>query len=377
MEQKQRYSVEELREKGLILLEFISGSQMYGTAIPGKSDVDIRGVFVLPDEDFSHVDFDPAWEEVESGKFINDKGVECEMKFYELRKFLRLLEKNNPNMLEAFSIPDDCLIYKDPLIDLILNRHKDFLTKKSFDSFSGFAYSQTSKARGTNKKQNWEKERFERKGILDFCYVPWKQGTIGVKEWLALKGLKQSQCGLVPMPHIRYTYGLYTADSHKEYCKGIVSDEVSANDVQTAEIKIGEEPIATMHFNKDAWSVHCAEYKSYQVWLNERNEARFVDVKNHGQKIDSKNMMHMQRLLNMATDISEGKGIIARRPEAAELLKIRRGDISLEELLETSQSKINDIEIKFKNSDLPDDIVPGISQELNKTIREQFKNQKI
>lgn len=37
--------------------------------------------------------------------------------------------------------------------------------------------------------------------------------------------------------------------------------------------------------------------------LAERNTQRYVDIQNHGQKIDGKNMLHCIRLLQCANDI--------------------------------------------------------------------------
>jgi hypothetical protein len=115
-------------------------------------------------------------------------------------------------------------------------------------------------------------------------------------------------------------------------------------------------PDIIMQFNEAAWSKHCKDYKSYKTWLSERNEQRWIDVKAHGQKIDGKNMLHMQRLMNMAMDIANGKGIITRRPEAQELIKIRKGEVSLQELLDTAKSKLELIGKAFESSGLPDNV---------------------
>ena len=63
--------------------------------------------------------------------------------------------------------------------------------------------------------------------------------------------------------------------------------------------------------------------------MKERNEARWVDVKSHGQKIDGKNMMHCRRLMDMAREIGEGKGINVRRENADYLISIRKGEVDL------------------------------------------------
>lgn len=44
-------TINDLRTKGLIILECISGSKAYGLDTP-TSDTDIKGVFILPKEDY-------------------------------------------------------------------------------------------------------------------------------------------------------------------------------------------------------------------------------------------------------------------------------------------------------------------------------------
>lgn len=389
-EKKRKYTIDDLRKKGMILLEYVSGSQMYGTNTP-TSDVDHRGIFIMPDEDFSDFNYSPDWEEVESGKMIVD-GKDTEMTFYELRKFLQLLEKNSPNSLEIFNIPDNCLIYKHPLMDAILLNWRKILTKKCYQSFSGYAMDQTSKAHGKNKKQNWEKERFERKSILDFCYVPWKQGSIPIKEWmkkvldfgvtstqgtiLKSKGasISQEMLGLVKIPHMPFTYGVYVGGP-QEGCRGLIKEmeDTDASALRVSDIPKNAIPATTMTFNESAWSIHCDEYRSYLDWQANKNEARWVDVKGHNQKIDGKNMLHMQRLINMATDIALNKGIVTRRPEAADLLKIRRGEVSLQALLDSCKIKLEELKTLFDNNhNLPEEVEPGFCEQMNKNIRKYF-----
>jgi uncharacterized protein len=371
---KQKYTIQELRDKGLVFLEYISGSQMYGTNTD-KSDVDIKGIFIMPNEDFADFSYSPDWEEVSSGKFILPDGKECEITFYELRKFLKLLEKSNPNVLEIFDIPEDCIIYKHPFVDILLNNKDKFITKKSFYSFSGYALDQTNKAHGKEKKQNWEAARIERKTILDFCYVQHKQGSMPIKEWFKTvrditlipekffpgELVAQHRFGLAKIPHMTWTYGIYEGDG----LSGFVNNEETSELLKVSQIPKGLEPIAILQFNESAWSIHCDEYKSYQEWLTKRNDARWVDVKGHNQKIDGKNMLHMQRLINMATDIATGKGIVTRRPEAKELLKIRKGDVPLQELLDSADSKLKELKTLYDKSDLPDEVPPWLSPKLD------------
>src|ERR1041385_4613678 len=131
-------TVEELKANNCLLFECISGSKAYGTATE-DSDTDIKGVYILPRDRFYSLDFEEQISE-------NDNNVV----FYELRKFIDLLSKNNPNMLELLAVPQDSVIYKHPLFELI--QPELFLSKLCKDSFAGYAMTQIKKARGLNKK---------------------------------------------------------------------------------------------------------------------------------------------------------------------------------------------------------------------------------
>jgi hypothetical protein len=47
------------------------------------------------------------------------------------------------------------------------------------------------------------------------------------------------------------------------------------------------------------------------------------------------------RLIQMSKEIGRGEGIIVRRPDAAELLKIRRGEVNLDSLIAIEQKMLN------------------------------------
>jgi hypothetical protein len=120
--------------------------------------------------------------------------------------------------------------------------------------------------------------------------------------------------------------------------------------------------------------MHCKDYLSYQEWLENRNEQRWIDVQSHGQKIDGKNMMHCRRLLEMSREIAEGKGIIVRRPNADELLAIRRGEIDLQSLIDRAEKDILEIDELFKSSDLPESVDRQMIHDLIVKIRKSFYN---
>ncbi len=62
-------------------------------------------------------------------------------------------------MLELLYTPEDCIEYKHPIFDKILEHKDKFLSKSCRWSFGGYAIDQITKAKGLNKKMNWEEEK--------------------------------------------------------------------------------------------------------------------------------------------------------------------------------------------------------------------------
>jgi hypothetical protein len=159
--------------------------------------------------------------------------------------------------------------------------------------------------------------------------------------------------------------------------KGLVKTGEGANVAESNALRLssipkGEEPICNIIYNKDGYSEHCKDYKSYEDWLANKNEARWVDVKSHGQKIDGKNMMHSKRLTSMGREIAEGKGIIVRRDDADYLISIRRGEVDLESLIESVEKEIKDMDELFANSNLPDKVDEHFVNDLLIKIRKNI-----
>jgi hypothetical protein len=370
----------------------IRGSQAYGTATP-TSDIDYAGVYIQSMDDILGNRYKEQ---------INDD--KNDTVFYELRRFLELVATNNPTILELLNTPEDCIIYKHPLYDLILERKNEFITKACSRSFGGYGIQQIKKAKGQDKKQNWEKDKVTRKDVLDFCYVVEDGKSIPWKEWNSI--YDEKFIGAVNVPNARDVYALYY-DTDAALCfsesigesirenakrwrkesnipmgfgyKGLIKVGEGANVAESNQLRLssvpkGEIPIAHIIYNKDGYTMHCKDYLSYQEWLSNRNEQRWTDVKSHGQKIDGKNMMHCRRLLEMSREIAEGKGIIVRRPNADELLSIRRGEIDLQSLIDRAEKDILEIDELFKQSTLPESVDRQMIHDLIVKIRKLFYN---
>lgn len=389
-----KYNVEfynQLKEDGLIIFEVIVGSQAYGTATP-TSDIDKKFVYILPEDYILGTKYTPQIE-------VNKDYVG-----YEVKRFLELIASNNPTLLEMLHSPEDCIIHKDPVFDHILKHKDDVITNICADSFGGYARQQIKKAKGLDKKQNWEKERVSRKEPVDFCSVISGYKSFPLMKFIEENGLDQKFCGVANIPHARDMYALFydqkahncfsdlVSEEEKEFLKkylkskgetvglgykglykvGEGKNKGESNALRLSSIPKGEEHMAIFAYNKDGYTAHCDDYNEYQKWLEARNTQRWVETETHGQKIDGKNMMHCTRLIRMAVEIAEGKGLIVRRPDAQELLKIRRGELSLEELIESADEQIDRMDQLFEDSNLPDSIDRNFIHELLVKVRKEF-----
>ena len=294
------------------------------------------------------------------------------------------------------------------MFDDILVHRDEFITKICKDSFGGYARQQIKKAKGLDKKQNWEKDKVTRKDVLDFCYVIEGEKSIPFKVWNEFKSYDEKFCGVVNVPNARDVYAVYfdgdayscfsdkLADGHKELnktrvkesgkpmglgYKGLIKVGEGANAAESNQLRLssipkGETPICNIIYNKDGYTMHCKDYREYQEWLENRNETRYVETQGHGQRIDGKNMMHCIRLIRMAQEIGRGEGINVRRSDAEELLSIRRGEVDLDNLIQMADQAIEEMDSIFDNSDLPKKVDSGLVNSLLIKIRKEFYNRK-
>lgn len=386
-----------LKKNDLILFECIVGSQAYGTSRP-DSDIDKKFVYILPEEN------------IFGFNYIDSLEVNKDYFGWEIKRFLELIKVNNPTALEFLYSPEHCIIHKSKHFDKIIQHRDQFISKMTLKSFTGYATQQIKKATGLDKKQNWEVQRVTRKDILDFVYVLEDSGMVPWKKWNEVRGnyYESKFCGLVKVPKAKDLYALYY-DTNAHLCfakgeseetkehnktlfknngvpmgfgyKGMVKESEEdnspvSNQLRVSSIPKGQEVLVYLTYNKDGYTEHCKDYYSYQEWLTKRNEARYVEVKGHGQKIDGKNMLHCVRLIDMGIEIGQGKGLIVERENADFLLKIRAGELNLRELVTLANERLNLMNEIYEKSILPDAPDYELIDELLIDIRKKVYNRK-
>ena len=399
-----KYTIDYLREHNLIIYEYKRGSHLYHLNVE-TSDEDYGGVFVCPIEDLIGL---------RSGYVEQVSDEKNDTVFYELGRWLELLLKANPTVLESLFAPEDCIIKSHPIIDEIRKNRDLFVSKQCFNTFYGYGVSQIGKARGLNKKI--VNPVTERKDILDFCYTFKNQGSQPINDWLKEHNLDQKYCGLVNLPNMKDVYGVYydfaayfkfedidwydvsfqsggvkypwsnfisEADAgkisdrirNKEFYhySGIVNpDEIEkSNTVRLSSIPKGETPICFMTYNKDGYASHCKDYKEYKEWEEKRNPVRYES--NLNKNYDSKNMMHCIRLVRMAKELAQGKGFnVVRDADRQYLLDIRNHKLEYDEVMAQVNKEVEEMEEAMKNSSLQEEIDYDKVNELLIRVRKQF-----
>ncbi len=137
-------NVTELEHSDKLLLKSVAGSHLYGLNTP-SSDYDIRGIFMDDPTDI----FDVTGEKNQE---IADDGQD--VKYYSLKKFLKLASECNPNIIELLWLPQEAILFKSPIYEDLVSHRDWFMSTRAKHTFGGYAYSQVKRAKGINKKGN-------------------------------------------------------------------------------------------------------------------------------------------------------------------------------------------------------------------------------
>lgn len=333
-------TIKDLKDKNLLLLECISGSRSYGLETE-SSDTDIKGVFYLPKEQFYGLNYIP--------QINNESNDEV---YYEIGRFVELLTRSNPNILELLASPDEFILFRHPLMDKL--SPEIFLSKMCRETFAGYALTQIKKARGYKKKIVNPVEK-ERKLVLDFCYVLKDNSSVKLVDWLSENDFKQEYCGLGAISHTKGMFSLFYDQSGTLAYRGIISGP-DANELTLTSVPKGQQQIAYLYFNAENYSSYCKEYREYWDWVDKRNEHRYQGNMKHGKDYDAKNMMHTIRLLQVAEEIGRTGKLNVKRVNRDELLAIKTGTYDYDELLAMAEELNGKIDVAYAHSQLPDEI---------------------
>ena len=350
----QKVTIDWIKSNGLLVYEAVAGSRAYGLDGP-QSDTDIKGVFVLPKKMFYGLDY--------TAQVNNETN---DIVYYELKRFIELLSKNNPNILEMLNSPATCILQKHAIMEMV--KPEFFLSKLCEHSFANYAFTQIKKAYVLEKKIRNPVEA-ERRSVLDFCFVYENKEAIPLKKYLSDHQIEQSKIGLTAIAHLRDCYNLYYSET--PIYEGVTKKE-QANDVSLSSIPKGETPVGMLYFNKDSYSIYCKRYKEYWDWVAKRNDERYKSTLSHGKNYDAKNMMHVFRLLLMAKEIAVEGRINVYREDRDFLLSIKAGEYEYDELVTKAEALKDELPLQYQKSGLINEPDKEMIDELLVSMREQY-----
>lgn len=309
----------------MVIFKTIHGSRLYDLAGP-TSDTDYKGIFIQSQVDFysrSKLDY---YE-------LNKDEV-----YYELGKALDLLSVSNPILIEMMFAPAPIFNNVPGLTEMLTKRKDEILNNNAVLAFAHFGMTQINKAQGANKKLNWKEGQITRKTPLDFVQVVLNGRIIPFED-------AHQEFGVNPF-NLSLAKGngkdLYIAYWH-DNPGGFVREE--SNELRLSSVPKGTPSFAVLLFNRDAYSVHCKEFREYTQWLKNRNEDRYKVNKGHNQMVDSKNLMHAYRLILAAEEIKNGTYTVQVKDRDF-LLKIKAGEVNLFELIELATKKFEDLQVE-------------------------------
>jgi predicted nucleotidyltransferase len=316
-----------------------SGSLAYGTNGP-DSDVDMKGVFIAPKA--YYLGYLERIEQV-------TKGWTVDACTYDLKRMFELTINSNPNMIELlFTDEADWLHASWPWVQVVAERDK-VLSQLAKHRFCGYAISQLKRI---ETHRRWllhppdHKPTRAEYGLPDQSVIPKEQ-----REALEAMMLKTIESWEVDYACIDDATRI---DLLNKQSAALADMKLSADDQYVAAgNKLGLDMQAMeLLKNERAYRGALSEWNQFQEWVEKRNPVRAALEKQYG--YDTKHGMHLVRLMRMAREILEGKGVIVRRPDADELKAIRfHGAWSYDTLVEWARRQDDELTALMKASKVP------------------------
>jgi hypothetical protein len=319
--------------KDNLICKHLAGSYAYGTNIE-SSDVDYRGIFVG-----DPINLRTPFYKIEECKDVTEEDTVI----YELNQFMKLACDNNPNVVESLWVDKSDVAFSTPAYEYLRELAPKLLCSKIAFTTSGYAFQQLKRIKGHSKWLNNPQPVLPPRQC-DFLtiihnFTSSKMFKLDIKSYVDNHRL---------VPYSGNTFGIYPMGGYSLYNEetGNLNTEYEGDSHS-----IGT-PLFIIKFNQNEYNTAKDTWSNYWTWKKNRNVKRNLLEESYG--YDSKHAMHLVRLLRMGAEALQTGQLLVKRPDAEELLTIRNGAWSYDELIKYAESMDKHIrEVLYKNTKLP------------------------
>ena len=322
--------------QGSTILRVRHGSMAYGTNIEG-SDEDIRGVCVAPREYYYGYLL----------KFEQFERKEPDTTIFDLRKFCRLAADGNPNALEILFVERSDVLFTSSEGEHLLANRDLFLSKKLKHTLSGYAYAQVKRI------------ETHRKWLLDPPSAAPTRAAYDLPERTVIPADQLAVATALITKQLEAWRDAFNVEGLGVAERGEIARVIAEMRLASDEefraagrvIGISENFMAILD-NERRYAAAKATFDQFLQWKKNRNEARSETERKFG--YDTKHGMHVIRLMRACCEVLETGKLQVRRPDAEELIQIRRGAWSYGRLKEEAAWLHARADELYKTSKLPE-----------------------
>lgn len=307
------------------------GSCAYGTNTP-ESDEDFKGVCIPPRKYFF-------------GTINNFEQAELkdpDTVIFDIRKFFKLAIDCNPNIIEVLFVEPQDIMYIDDLGETLLEHRDKFLSKKVKYTMTGYAISQLNRI------------KLHKRWIMHPPKEPPTRASLGLPEQTLIP---QDQLAAAyaevqkELDRFQLNFLDNLDESTKISCQNTMISmlaelKITADQHWAANArKIGlNDNLIEIMQKERAYTSKKKEWDQYQNWKKTRNPKRAILEEKYG--YDCKHAYHLVRLIRMCREILLTGKVIVKRPDREELLAIRNGAWTYDQLIDfanTQEKNLNEL----------------------------------
>lgn len=361
----------------------LAGSHAHGTASPA-SDLDLRGVCIAPldlrlslfDDFEQHEGEPPPSLGGPITRFVEQRPeltvaarnkLECVV--YDIAKFVRLCTNANPNALEIlFADRRDWVLSADVWLDVHRERHR-FLSAKVRQTFHGYAMSQLARIK---THRAWLLNPPAAKPTRQAFGLPESETTLAnddrnrieqaITDHVRRYGIDDIEMPAPSRLELRARLSALHTDLLEVEPGGV---EPALRDVAVAALQLPGDVVSALRAEK-RYRAAKKQWDAYASWKRSRNPARAALEQTHG--YDTKHAMHLVRLMRMGLEALRTGELAVRRDDADELVAIRSGALSFDELLDRAHALSGEFETAVQASSLPPDVDRDWADELVRAL---------